>query len=113
MKVMTRLQHSPNAEVRELQFQKEMISIKEKKGGSRIFRRLSSTNRIGELLLLGLALFHSPPPCSNPCPFITLYLPSATFNPAAGDIERIHSIKEGKSGRRKSVDFNKINYGRR
>mmetsp|Transcript_16268 Transcript_16268/g.33476 ORF Transcript_16268/g.33476 Transcript_16268/m.33476 type:complete len:928 (-) Transcript_16268:25-2808(-) len=75
--VIKRLQHSPNTEVRELQFKKEMMSINERKGGSRIFKRMSSTNRIG-------------------------------------DIERIHSIKEGRNEkRRKSVDFNKINYGRR
>ncbi|GMH47307.1 hypothetical protein TrRE_jg12791, partial [Triparma retinervis] len=78
--VIMRLQHSPNTEVRSLQFKKDMMSIKEKKGGSRIFKRMSSTNRIG-------------------------------------DIERIHSLKEGKGGRKKSrrrsVDFNKINYGRR
>jgi len=43
-----RLQHSPNTEVRNLQFKKEMRSIQEKKGGSKIFRRMSSTNRIGE-----------------------------------------------------------------
>jgi hypothetical protein len=62
MKVIMRLQHSPNAEVRELQFQKEMISIKEKKGGSRIFRRLSSTNRIGESFALRARFISFTPP---------------------------------------------------
>ena len=37
--VLARLDYSPNAELRHLQFEKEIRSLKEKKGGSRIFRR--------------------------------------------------------------------------
>jgi len=74
--VMARLEHSPQAELRHLQFEKEIRSLSEKKGGSRIFRRMSSTNRIG-------------------------------------DIERVHAMRSATKGRRTSVDFNEIKYGRR
>ncbi|GMI09056.1 hypothetical protein TrLO_g3199 [Triparma laevis f. longispina] len=47
--VLARLDYSPNAELRHLQFEKEIRSLKEKKGGSRIFRKMSSTNRIGDI----------------------------------------------------------------
>ena len=75
-KLFETLTTSPQTSMRRLSFAKELRILNEKKGGSRIFRKMSDVRQIG-------------------------------------DIERVHRENRGERERKKSVDFDKIKYGRR
>ena len=67
---------SPQSSMRRLSFAMELTSLKEKKGSSRIFKKMSDVRQIG-------------------------------------DIERVHRENRSVRERKRSVDFEKIKYGRR
>ena len=75
-RVFQSLTTSPQTSMRHLSFQMELRSLKDKKGSSRIFKKMSDVRQIG-------------------------------------DIERVHRENRGVRERKKSVNFDKIKYGRR